>query len=185
VHAPLQHSLDEAQLAPLLWQLADEQVPETQSLLQHVALDEQLAPSPAHDGWAHVPASHCPPQQSLELWHDFPEAWHVGAAQLPAVHVALQQSLDSEHACPAERHDSSVHTPAAQDSLQQSLYAAHDDPPARHLPAGTVVLPPEEAPPDASGAKAPPFDPLPAHPSARAVANATRPRKVHTVHARR
>lgn len=44
VHAPLQHSLDDVQLVPLLWQPADEHVPETQSLLQQAELDEQLAP---------------------------------------------------------------------------------------------------------------------------------------------
>lgn len=67
VQAPLQHSLDDVQLAPLLWQLADAQLPETQSLLQQVGLDEQDAPRLAHDGCPHVPLSHWPLQQSLEL----------------------------------------------------------------------------------------------------------------------
>jgi len=58
VHAPLQHSLDDVQLDPLFWQLADEHVPATQSLLQHVALDEQLAPRVAQDGCPHSPPVH-------------------------------------------------------------------------------------------------------------------------------
>ena len=51
----------------LLWQLADAQVPDTQSLLQQVGLDEQLVPRLAHDGCPHVPLAHWPLQQSLEL----------------------------------------------------------------------------------------------------------------------
>ena len=113
-----------------------------------------------------------------------PDAWQVGAAQFPAVHVALQQSLDSEQACPLDRHVSSAQVPAAHDWLQQSLYAAHVAPPARHLPAGTVVLPPEE-PLDPSPANVPPFDPFPAQPCAPAAARVTVARNVHTVHARR
>jgi hypothetical protein len=109
----------------------------------------------------------------------------VGAAQFPAVHVALQQSLESEHPCPLDRHDSSAQVPAAHDWLQQSLYAAHEEPPARHLPAGTVVLLPEELPVEPSPGKAPLFEPFPAHPCAAAAARPTAARKVHTVHARR
>ena len=74
MQAPLQHSLAVVQLAPLLWQLADEQVPETQSLLQQVGLDEQDAPRFAHDGCAQAPLWHWPLQHSLELWHDLPDA---------------------------------------------------------------------------------------------------------------
>jgi len=74
VQAPLQHSLDDVQLAPLLWQLADAQVPETQSLLQQAGLDEQDAPRLPHDGCAQAPPWHWPLQQSLELWHDLPDA---------------------------------------------------------------------------------------------------------------
>jgi hypothetical protein len=74
VHAPLQHSLDDVQLALLLWQLADAHAPDTQSLLQQVALDEQLAPRFAHEGCEQIPLAHPPLQQSLELWHALPDA---------------------------------------------------------------------------------------------------------------
>jgi hypothetical protein len=54
----LQRGPAEVQLVPSASQVAEEHAPDTQSLLQQVALDEQLAPSAAQEGCPQVPPWH-------------------------------------------------------------------------------------------------------------------------------